>query len=183
MVFLDDILVYSTDLEKHVDHLEVVFKLLNQHQLHLKKSKCLFEQEQLEFLGHIISKAGVATDPHKVQVVKEWHVPTCVKELSSSLDMAGYYRRFVPHFGIISRPLTNLLRKGEMFVWTAVTQQTFDTLKKALVEAPMLAILNFNQTFIVETIASGGVIGAVLQQGNRTIAYICKALGPRNLYI
>jgi hypothetical protein len=122
MVFLDDILVYSTDLEKHVDHLDVVFKLLNQHQLHLKKSKCLFEQEQLEFLGHIISKAIVVTDPHKVHVVKELHVPTCVKELRSFLDMTGYYRRFVPHFGIISRPLTNLLRKGEMFVWTAVTQ-------------------------------------------------------------
>jgi hypothetical protein len=110
VVFLDDVLVYSQGLEEHVKHMEQVFKLLGQHQLKLKLSKCLFGQEKLEFLGHVISSTGVATDPNKVKIILEWPQPTCVKDMRSFLGMAGYYRKFVAQFGIISKPLTNLLK-------------------------------------------------------------------------
>jgi hypothetical protein len=95
--------------------------------------------------------------------------------------MVGYYRKFVQHFGIISTPLTNLLRKDTVFVWTTKTQKSFDILKQALAQAPVLAIPNFQKTFLIETDASGGGIGVVLQQEGHPIAYISKALGPRNL--
>lgn len=127
----------------------------------MKKSKCLFSQGQLEFLGLIISKAGVAGDPHKVQLVKDWLVPTIAKELHSFMGMASYYRRFVPHFSIISKPLTNLLRKDTMLVWTVASQQSFEALKRALVQAHVLAIPNFSKPFVVETDASEGGIGVV----------------------
>jgi hypothetical protein len=111
VVFLDDVLVYSATLEDHVRHLKQVLELLQQHQLHLKQSKCLFAQKRLEFLGHVISAKGISTDPKKVTVISQWPTPTSVKEVRSFLGMVGYYRKFVAHFGIISKPLTSLLKK------------------------------------------------------------------------
>lgn len=105
-----------------------------------------------------------AIDPRKGQIVQEWTVPTNVKELHSFLGMARYYRKFVHHFGIISKPLANLLRKGIVSVWTDDTQQSFDTLKLSIAQAAVLGIPNFQKPFVIETDASGDRIGAVLQQ-------------------
>lgn len=179
VVFLDDVLVYSANLDDHVKHLRQVFELLSQQQLYLKQSKCLFAQTQLEFLGHIVSAAGVTTDPKKVEVIQNWPTPTCVKEVRSFLGMAGYYRKFVAHFGIISKPLTTLLRKDTLFVWTELADQSFKALKIALAQAPVLAIPDFTKPFIIETDASGGGVGAVLQQGGHPIAYISRSLGKK----
>jgi transposase InsO family protein len=181
VVFLDDILVYSDTLEHHVNHLEQVFKILMQNQLKLKQSKCRFAQDKLEFLGHVISAKGIATDPTKVEVIRNWPTPSCVKDVRSFLGIAGYYRRFVAGYGLICKPLTNLLKKDHIFVWTSDTQQAFDTLKAALVQAPVLAIPDFTKQFVIETDASGVGIGAVLQQEGHPIAFISKALGPKNL--
>jgi hypothetical protein len=181
VVFLDDVLVYSATLELHVQHLGQVFELLDQQQLHLKQSKCLFAQKKLEFLGHVVSAQGISTDPRKVEVIQNWPIPRCVKDVRSFLGMAGYYRKFVAQFGIISKPLTALLKKNNLFVWTDQTNQSFMALKEALARAPVLALPNFTKTFTVETDASGGGIGAVLQQDGHPIAYISRALGPKNL--
>ena len=106
LVFVDDILVYSTSLEEHLNHLQQVFHLLHEHHFLLKYSKCSFATQSLEYLGHIISAAGVATDPTKIQAVKEWPIPTDLKQLRGFLDLSGYYRKFIKNYGIISRPLT-----------------------------------------------------------------------------
>lgn len=95
--------------------------------------------------------------------------------------MAGYYGRFVAGFGIISKPLTNLLKKDQPFAWTDTTQKSFNALKDALIHAPVLVIPNFSKTFELETHASGMGIRVVLQQDGHPIAYISKALGPKNL--
>ncbi|RLM74197.1 hypothetical protein C2845_PM15G12530 [Panicum miliaceum] len=179
-VFIDDILVYRKNMTEHIQHLRQVFELLRQHDLHLKLAKCSFAQDTLEFLGHIISEKGVSTDPVKVQIIQQWPVPTCVKDVRSFLGMAGYYRRFVKMFGLISKPLTSLLKKGQIFVWNESTQAAFETLKQALLEAPVLAIPDFSKQFVVTTDASDKGIGVVLQQGGHPIAFISKALGPRN---
>lgn len=143
-------------------------------------SKCLFAQCQLCYLGHVISKAGVSTDPEKISDVLHWPTPTTVKELHGFLGLAGYYRQFVKHFGVISKPLTELLRKGAMFMWTDIQEQAFCALKDALTSAPVLALPNFSKPFQVETDASGHGIGAVLMQGGHLLAFLSKALGPRS---
>jgi hypothetical protein len=109
IVFFDDILVYSPTLEDPIDRLHQVFSWLRADQWKLKLSKCSFARNSIAYLGHIISATGLSTDPSKVQVVVDWPVPTSVKELRGFLGLAGYYRKFVKHFGIIAKPLTELL--------------------------------------------------------------------------
>jgi hypothetical protein len=110
LVFIDDILIYSPSLQSHVTHLKEVFDLLKQNQLKVKQSKCCFAQPKLAYLGHIISAAGVATDPDKIAPIVKWQSPQNVKQLRSFLGMAGYYRKFVKGYGVISKSLTELLR-------------------------------------------------------------------------
>jgi hypothetical protein len=160
LVFFDDLLIFSRTLEEHIEHVRLVLQLLQRDKWQVKLSKCVFAQRQLRYLGHIISEQGVATDPEKVQAVLNWPAPTSVKELHSFLGLADYYRRFVHHFGIISHSLTDLLKKGAMFVWTEVQEQSFSALKHAL--TPVLALPDFSKPFIIETDASGTGVGAVL---------------------
>lgn len=125
LVFVDDILIYSKTLSDHVQHLQSVLQILTKHQLKVKSSKCSFAQQRLAYLGHIISPNGVSTDEEKIQVVRNWPTPTCVKELRGFLGLAGYYRKFVRHYGLLSKPLTNLLRKGQIYMWTDETEKAF----------------------------------------------------------
>jgi len=131
------------------------------------------------YLGHIISEQGVSTDPSKVQAIVDWPVPSTVKELRSFLGLAGYYRKFVCHFGIVSRPLTNLLKKGTLFVWTSEHDSAFATLKSFLSTAPVLALPDFAVPFAIETDACDSGVGAVLIQRGHPLAFISKDLGPR----
>ncbi|WVZ87398.1 hypothetical protein U9M48_034038 [Paspalum notatum var. saurae] len=156
IVFIDDILVYSKTWSDHLQH------------------------QQLPYLGHIISAQGVATDPHKISIVQHWPVPTSIKELRSFLGMAGYYRKFVKHFGVIAKPLTDLLKKNIPFVWTDAHDFAFHSLKEALVTAPVLALPDFSKPFTIETDASAKGVGAVLHQQGHPIAFVSKALGVRN---
>lgn len=109
VVFIDDILIYSKTLEEHQQHVQWVFELLKQHQFSM--SKCSFAKQQLNYLGHLVSAAGVSTDPKKIADVQNWPTPTCVKDVRSFLGLAGYYRRFVKNFGLLVKPLTELLKK------------------------------------------------------------------------
>ena len=179
LVFFDDILVYSATYELHLQHLRTTLEVLRQHSLFAKASKCSFGDNQVEYLRHIISVQGVSTDPKKVVAIKEWPTPRTIKELRGFLGLAGYYRRFVQHYGIISKPLTNLLKKNS-FQWGLEAQQAFDRLKTAMVSTPVLALPNFSKSFVVETDASGGGIGAVLMQDAHPIAYLSKALSPKH---
>jgi hypothetical protein len=116
----------------------------------------------LNFLGHAISGQGVATDGSKIQSIKNWKRPQNVKEVRGFLGMVGYYRRFVKNFGISSRSLFDLPKKGMVFVWTDKTEEAFQTLKKALISAPVLALPDFKEPFEIETYACDYGVGAVL---------------------
>lgn len=128
----------------------------------------------------MISAAGLSIDPAKVRAVAEWPTPSTVEELRGFLGLAGYCRKFVRHFGILAKPLTELLRKDQMFVWTHVHHQAFTRLKEALCSVPVLALPDFTHPFHIKTDASGSGIGAVLQQDGHPIAYISKPLSTRN---
>lgn len=179
LVFFDDILVYSATLEEHLVHLRQVLQLLTADKWSVKMSKCKFAQQQIVYLGHVISSACIATDPAKVEVVSSWPQPQNVKELRSFLGLAGYYRKFVRHFAVIAKPLTNLLKKHELFVWTSEHTSAFQILKQALVSAPVLAMPDFALPFCVETDTSNQGVGVVLLQQGHPLAFISKSLGPR----
>lgn len=179
LVFIDDILIYSPSLAAHVQHVRAVFQLLSEFQLKLKRKKCSFAQPKLKYLGHTISANGVATDGKNLEAVQHWERPICAKEVCGFLGLAGYYRKFVRNFGVISRPLIDLLKKGTVFVWTSLHEEAFVAFKQALLTAPVLALPDFAKTFVVETDASDKGIGAVLMQSGHPLAFLSKALGPR----
>ncbi|XP_074377058.1 uncharacterized protein LOC141718578 [Apium graveolens] len=158
LVFFDDILVYSKTIEDHWQYLAAVF--------------------EVEYLGHFISATRIETDPQKVAAVESWPVPSFMRDLRGFLGLAGYYRKFVKGYATISKPLTNLLKKGT-FTWNEQAQEAFSALKHALVSAPVLALHDFSELFVVETDASKMGIGAVWMQEGHPLAFISKSLGPK----
>ncbi|GJU71509.1 transposon ty3-I gag-pol polyprotein, partial [Tanacetum coccineum] len=179
LVFFDDILIYSKSLEDHIQHLSMVLSTMRKHGLFAKESKCVFGTTHVEYLGHVISAEGVATDPERIQAMQCWSTPTNIKQLRGFLGLTGYYRRFIKDFTSISRPLTQLLKKNS-FQWSNEAQQAFTYLKNAMVQAHVLALPNFNKPFVVETDASGVGLGSILQQEGHPIAYMSKTLAPRH---
>lgn len=176
LVFVDDVLVYNKTKEEHLQQLRRVFVVLKQNQFFLKRSKCSFMQQELEYLGHVVSEKGVATGTAKVQAVKNWPCPTSSKALRGFLGLTGYYRKFVQHYGILARPLTQLLKKHVPFQWGLDQQNAFELLKQAMIKAPVLAIPDFGVQFVLETDACNTGIGAVLMQKEHPVAYLSKAL-------
>lgn len=179
LVFFDDILVYSRNLEEYVWQLKSVFQKMEEHQLFAKQSKCFFGVEEIEYLGHFITEKGVSTDPQKVAAIRNWPIPTNLKQLRGFIGLAGYYRRFIQGFGVICKPLTDLLKK-DSYKWSPMATLAFEKLKHALTEAPVLALPDTTKTFVIEVDASGYGIGAVLMQEGHPIAFISKALSTRH---
>lgn len=161
LIFMDDILIYSTSLQDHKNHLQEVFSIPRVNKLFVKSTKCSFSQPKLEYLGHVISAEGVATDPEKIKAVQSWPTPTNIKQLRGFLGLSGYYRKFIQGYGTISKPLTELLKKNISFVWSSTVNEAFLALKEALVKAPLLALPDFSKPFMLHTDASGVGIGAV----------------------
>ena len=112
LVYLDDIIVFSSNLQEHLQRLRSVFQRIYECGLKLKPSKCSLLQKSVTFLGHIVSAEGVATDPEKVRLVREWPTPTNLTELRSFLGLAGYYRKYISGYARIASPLTSLTKKG-----------------------------------------------------------------------
>jgi hypothetical protein len=178
LVFFDDILIYSSTMSNHVKHLRAVLEVLKQNQLYAKFSKCTFGQSKIEYLGHLISGEGVATDPAKINIIQSWPRPSNVTQLRSFLGLTGYYRRFIEGYGIICRPLFNALKK-DSFKWDNEQEASFQQLKQVMSTAPVLALPDFTKPFISETDASGLGIGAILMQRGQPIAFLSKTLGPK----
>ena len=177
IVFFDDILVYSSSLTGHVNHLEHVLFRLQEHQFYVKLSKCLFCQEAI-YLGHIVTAGGVQADSKKITTMVEWPLLQTVKQLRGFLGLTGYYRRFIRGYASIAAPLTDLLCK-EAFHWSPAASDAFMTLKNAMVAAPVLHLPDFELEFVIETDASNIGIGAVLMQQGHPISYFSQKLGLR----
>lgn len=195
LLYLDDVVVFSSSVQQHLERLEVVFSRLHQQGLKIKLSKCHFFQKQVKFLGHVVSAEGVATDPDKVAVVRDWVSPNNLAELRSFLGFASYYRRFVRGFAEMAAPLHQLVtrllgskRKGKTpktplaLVWDNICEDNFRKLKECLVTAPVLVYADFQKPFILEIDASHCGLGAVLSQecnGKvRPVAFASRGLRP-----
>ncbi|GKD57273.1 putative reverse transcriptase domain-containing protein [Tanacetum coccineum] len=117
IVFIDDILVYSKDEEEPRKHLKIILKLLKKERLYAKFSKCDFWLDLVQFLGYVIDRSGVHVDPAKIEAIKNWAAPTTPTEVRQFLRLAGYYRRFIEGFSLISKPLTKLTQKDKKYEW------------------------------------------------------------------
>ena len=165
IVFLDDILIFSKTAEEHTRHVEAVLKVLREHKLFAKESKCEFFRQSIAFLGYLVTKDGITMDPEKVKAIVEWPTPLkTVRDVRSFLGLAGYYRRFVNGFSKTAAPLTELLKKDKNFEWTQKENIAFDTLKSGIVSAPILISPDPAKAYVVTTDASGFATGAILQQ-------------------
>ena len=182
LVYLDDIIVFSRTFEEHLVRLDEVFQRLKNANLKLKPSKCCFAQPQVMFLGHVVSRNGVHTDPSKTARVREWPVPANATEVRAFLGLASYYRRFVQDFSSIAAPLTDLTRKRQTFKWTEEHSSAFALLKEKLCSAPVLAYPVFSPScvFHLKTDACDVGLGAVLTQFHgdleRVVAYGSRKL-------
>ena len=154
-----------------VDHLDLraVLQVLSINQLFAKKSKCCFDVLQVAYLGHLISFAGVAVDPTKINSILKSPIPTLARGVRGFLGLAGYYRKFISGFGGISAPLTRLL-SNDGFQWTFESDVAFSQLKKALTSPSVLRLPDFSQSFVIECDACGVGIRAILSQQGQPIA-------------
>ena len=190
VVYLDDIIVFARTADEHLDRLRAVFEKLRQANLKLKCSKCNFFKKEIIYLGHHVSSKGIACDPKKIEVVKKWPKPETVNDVRSFLGFVGYYRRFIKGFSKIARPLNDLLIGNEStkkqlgnkkIKWTGLEEESFEQLREACCEAPVLAYADFSKPFVLHTDSSLEGLGAVLYQKDdldqlRVIAYASRSL-------
>ncbi|KAL4127046.1 hypothetical protein QTP88_011244 [Uroleucon formosanum] len=185
LVYLDDIIVFSTDLSEHDKRIREVFSRLRTHNLKLQPIKCEFLRKEVIYLGHKLTEKGVQPDERKIKSVKTFPIPTTVKEIKSFLGLTGYYRNFVPDYGKIAKPITNLLRKGIEFIWTSECQEAFEKLKIILCNEPLLQYPDFEKPFIITCDASNYAVGCVLSQGvipaDLPIAYASRTLNKAEI--
>ena len=153
-VYIDDIIVFSDSVESHIVHLQQVLDRLRSINLKLHPENCNFCYIEVQFLGHVVSVAGISPNPEKVVAVRDFKVPHNVKRIRAFLGLAGYYRRFVANFSKIASSLYNLLRQDITFIWTQACQQAFNKLINCLVTAPVLAYPCFTRPFVLHTGAS-----------------------------
>lgn len=189
-----DVIIFSSSVEQHLQRLEMVLSRLNQKGLKAKLSKCRFFQTEVQYLGHRVSREGVATDPDKISAVSAWKQPSDVTEVRSFLGFCSYYRRFVKGFAQLAAPLHHLVanviktakmnrkRPAEILpsMWTEECERSFSELKRMLTSSPVLAFADFTKPFVLEVDASHQGLGAVLsqeQQGKlRPVAYASRSL-------
>ena len=183
LVYLDDIIVMSSNFDEHIERLEEVFKRLSKAGLKMKPSKCKLIRKEVLFLGHVATQEGIKPNPQIVEAVSSWKQPVNVKEIQSLVGLCSYYRQYISNFSHIASPLTQLTKKNVKFNWDQSCQAAFEILKEKLCSAPILAFPKPGLKYILDTDASDVGIGAVLSQvqegKERVIAYASKKLNAQ----
>ena len=181
VVYMDDVLTFSTTEESHINHLYTVFQRLADHAFHTRLTKCELMRQSVEFLGHRLSADGLSTAPHKVEALRMWAPPlTTVKQVRQFIGLAMWYRCFIPHLATIAAPLTALTSSRAKMVWTAEATEAMQTIQRLVSEAPCLARWDPQRKTRVITDASKSGLGAVLEQdhdrGWRPVAFWSRKL-------
>jgi hypothetical protein len=172
-------------LSEHNSKLRDVFQKLREFNLKIEPDKCEFLKEELNYLGHVVTAECVKPDNEKIKAVIDFPIPQTQKDIKSFLGLAGYYRKFIADFSAIARPMTDLLKKDNEWIWAEKEQASFDLLKFKLTNEPLLQYPDFSKPFILTTDASGYAIGAILSQGklgqDKPIAYASRTLNNAEL--
>ena len=184
--YIDDIVIFSRSWEEHLVHLREVFTCLQTAKLTIKVSKCQFGRKEVRYLGHVIGGGTVRPDPQKIEAVNNYPQPGSKKEVRAFLGLAGYYRRFVPHFATIAEPLTELTkgRNPDRVKWNERCEEAFHKLKELLSTPPILKVAEPNKQYVLQTDASEQGLGAVLSQvgengGEHPVAFASRKFLPR----
>ena len=162
--YLDDILIYSRNMEEHLQHVRTLFERMRQADLKLTKRKCNFLKAHVQYLGHYISGQGLEPVPEKLESLQQMPAPTDLTEVRKFLGFVGYYRKFIPKYSDIARPLTKLTRKDTPFEWSKACQVALEKLKEYLLKEPILKYPKPDQPYILYTDASKYVWAGVLTQ-------------------
>nr|GFC00165.1 putative reverse transcriptase domain-containing protein [Tanacetum cinerariifolium] len=176
IVFIDDMLIYSKDEKEHEEHIKAILELLKKEELYAKFSKCEFWFPKIQFFGHVIDKQCIHVDPAKIESLKDWASPKSPTKIRQFLGLAGYYRRFIEGFSKIAKPMTKLTQKKVKFEWGDKQEEMFQLLKQKLCSAPILALPEGSEDFIVYCDASNKGLGAVLMQREKVISYASRQL-------
>jgi transposase InsO family protein len=164
VVYLDDIVVYSDSMDEHWTQVRAVLQVLRENQLYCRLEKCHFAQEQITYLGYILSQTGLSMDPLKVKAITEWPEPKNVNELQIFLGFANFYRRLIRGYATLTAPLTTMLQKGQSFTWTPELQIAFNVLKSQFTDSFVLSFPDEQRPFYLELDASDYGIGGILSQ-------------------
>nr|GEW02742.1 putative reverse transcriptase domain-containing protein [Tanacetum cinerariifolium] len=176
IVFIDDILIYSKSKQEHEEHLKLILELLKKKQLYAKSSKCKFWILKVQFLGYVIGSQGIHVDPAKIGSIKDWASPKTAMEICQFLGISGYYRRFIEGFSQIAKSMTKLTQKTVKFYWGGKEEADFQLIKQKLYSAPILALPEGSEDFVVYCDASIKGLGAMLMQREKVIAYGSRQL-------
>ncbi|CAK1595436.1 unnamed protein product [Parnassius mnemosyne] len=180
LVYLDDIIVFSTSLQEHMVNLEKVFQKLRESNFKIQMDKSEFLKLETAYLGHIISKDGIKPNPSKISAIEKYPLPKTAKEIKQFLGLIGYYRKFIPDFARITKPLTQCLKKGRKITLDTDYINCFEKCKTLLTNDPILQYPDFNKEFILTTDASNVAIGAILSQGpigsDKPVCYASRTL-------
>ena len=182
LAYLDDIIICSKDFQSHLIEIKATFERLAEFGFRLNRDKCHFCLPEIKYLGHILTVDGVKIDPEKTEAIITRPRPKNAKQLNSFLQTCSWYKKFMPNFASISKPLSDLLKKNKKWKWSEEEQQSFDKLKLLLVSPPILQQVKEDEGFFLKTDASNYAIGAVLLQGEKDkehpIEYASRLLNP-----
>lgn len=187
-VYLDDIIIFSTSLQEHINTLKIVFNRLRQYNLKIQLDKTNFLKKETEFLGHIITPDGVKPNPDKIKAIQNYPIPKTTKEIKAFLGLLGYYRKFIQDFAKLTKPLTKRLKKGQKIDITEKDYvECFKLCKTLLTNEPILKYPDFTRDFILTTDASNFAIGAILSQtyghSDLPVAYASRTLNETETHL
>ncbi|CAM4602147.1 unnamed protein product [Caretta caretta] len=186
VAYLDDVAIFSDSWADHLEHLQKVLERIREAGLTVKAKKCQIGLNRVTYLGHQVGQGTISPLQAKVDAIQKWPVPKSKKQVQSFLGLAGYYRRFVPHYSQIAAPLTDLTKKKQpnAVQWTGKCQKAFNKLKATLMSDPVLRAPDFDKPFLVTTDASEHGVGAVLMQKGpdqefHPVVFLSKKLSER----
>ena len=180
---MDDLLIFSPDETTHTKQTKRVLQRMMELDLHLKLEKCTFAVTEVEYLGMIVRPGQLAMDPVKLDGIAKWPTPVKVKDVRSFLGFANFYRRFIPNYSTVARPLINLTKKNMPWQWTESQNTTFSTLKSLFLSKPVLQLPNPSCPFAVFADASKYASGAILLQTDTNgdwhpCSYLSQSFSP-----